>query len=122
MNDLKQPELVGLVMATIDKILHAEKGKVLEAEGVKLHPSEIHLLLFLENHPGESEEDLRQRLTIPAENKSQSLYVSEEMATGNIMVKDENVCLHCGLCAERCPTSSWEMIKFIYLPPQAKRT
>ena len=77
---------------------------------------------FLENHPGESEEDLRQRLTIPAENKSQSLYVSEEMATGNIMVKDENVCLHCGLCAERCPTSSWEMIKFIYLPPQAKRT
>ena len=71
---------------------------------------------FIEN--GE-EDDLRQRLIIAAHNTSQSLYVSSELPTGRVMVKDENVCLHCGLCAERCPTSSWEMIKFIYEPPQA---
>ncbi len=71
---------------------------------------------FIEN--GE-EDDLRSRLIITAHNKRQSLYVSSELPTGRVMVKDENVCLHCGLCAERCPTSSWEMIKFIYEPPQA---
>jgi NAD-dependent dihydropyrimidine dehydrogenase PreA subunit len=61
-----------------------------------------------------------QRLIIPAENIKQSLYVSDELPTNRVMVKDENVCLHCGLCAERCPTSSWEMVKFIYKAPQAK--
>ena len=61
------------------------------------------------------EAELRQRLAVPAENLEQSLYVSPPLATGKIMVKDENVCLHCGLCAERCPTSSWEMVKFTYL-------
>jgi ferredoxin len=71
---------------------------------------------FIEN--GE-EEDLRSRLLIPAHNPEQSLYVSSELPTGRVMVKDENVCLHCGLCAERCPTSSWEMVKFVYTAPQA---
>ncbi len=66
---------------------------------------------FLEN--GE-EEDLRQRISIPAKNSDQSLYVSDILKTGRVMVKDENVCLHCGLCAERCPTDAWEMQKFIY--------
>lgn len=66
-----------------------------------------------------AEDDLRSRLLIPATNRSQPLYVSAELATGRVMVKDENVCLHCGLCAERCPTSSWEMIKFIYKSEQA---
>lgn len=74
-------------------------------------------ITFLEN--GE-EDDVRQRLIIPAENIKQSLYVSDELPTNRVMVKDENVCLHCGLCAERCPTSSWEMVKFIYKAPQAK--
>lgn len=60
------------------------------------------------------EEDLRSRLLAPADNEEQSLYVSPVLPTGRVMVKDENVCLHCGLCAERCPTSSWEMIKFTY--------
>lgn len=60
------------------------------------------------------EEDLRARLIVPADNRSQSLYVSAPLPTGRVMVKDENVCLHCGLCAERCPTSSWEMMKFTY--------
>jgi len=66
-----------------------------------------------------TEDDLRSRLLIPAKNLGQALYVSSELPTGRVMVKDENVCLHCGLCAERCPTSSWEMIKFIYAAPQA---
>ena len=60
------------------------------------------------------EEDLRSRLSMPARNTSQDLYVSEVLKTGRIMVKDENVCLHCGLCAERCPTAAWEMIKCLY--------
>lgn len=71
---------------------------------------------FTEN--GE-EEELRERLLIPAKNRDQDLYVSSALPTGRVMVKDENVCLHCGLCAERCPTSSWEMIKFTYKAPQA---
>ncbi|MFW2368217.1 MAG: FAD-dependent oxidoreductase [Desulforhopalus sp.] len=65
------------------------------------------------------EEDLRGRLLAPADNASQSLYVSPVLPTGRVMVKDENVCLHCGLCAERCPTSSWEMLKFTYNCAQA---
>ncbi len=56
--------------------------------------------------------DLRQQLRAPALNLAQDLYVSEAMKTGRIMVKDEDVCLHCGLCAERCPTGAWDMHKF----------
>jgi formate dehydrogenase beta subunit len=58
------------------------------------------------------EEDLRTRLNAPAENLTQDLYISERLKTGRIMVKDEDVCLHCGLCAERCPTGAWDMQKF----------
>ncbi|MDH5250937.1 MAG: 4Fe-4S binding protein, partial [Cyclobacteriaceae bacterium] len=54
------------------------------------------------------------RLLAPAENKSQDLYISGELHTKRVMVKDEDVCLHCGLCAERCPTSAWDMNKFLY--------
>jgi len=66
-----------------------------------------------------TEEDLRKRLNAPAKELSQSLYVSEVLPTGRVMVKDENVCLHCGICAERCPTSAWQMEKFIYKTPVA---
>ena len=59
------------------------------------------------------EADLRTRLKAPAINLVQDLYVSGALATGRIMVKDEDVCLHCGLCAERCPTGAWDMQKFI---------
>jgi formate dehydrogenase beta subunit len=59
------------------------------------------------------EPDLRQRLKAPALNLAQSLYVSGELNTGRVMVKDEDVCLHCGLCAERCPTGAWDMQKFL---------
>lgn len=60
------------------------------------------------------EEDLRSRLFVPALNTEQSLLVSDTLPTGKVMVKDEDVCLHCGLCAERCPTSAWDMQKFLY--------
>jgi formate dehydrogenase (NADP+) beta subunit len=59
------------------------------------------------------EPELRERLKAPALNLSQSLYVSGGLKTGRIMVKDEDVCLHCGLCAERCPTGAWDMRKFL---------
>src|ERR1035437_2054692 len=55
------------------------------------------------------EADLRGRLSAPADNLTQDIYVSGELKTGRIMAKDEDVCLHCGLCAERCPTGAWDM-------------
>ncbi len=56
---------------------------------------------------------LRKRLKAPATNLSQDLYVSVPLKTARVMVKDEDVCLHCGLCAERCPTGAWDMQKFL---------
>jgi len=67
-------------------------------------------ITFTEN--GE-EADLRKRLNAPATNASQDLYVSDALKTGRVMVKDEDVCLHCSLCAERCPTGAWDMQKFL---------
>jgi formate dehydrogenase beta subunit len=67
-------------------------------------------ITFAVNGP---EEDLRPRLRAPAVNLSQELYVSDTLKTGRVMVKDEDVCLHCGLCAERCPTGAWDMQKFM---------
>ena len=63
--------------------------------------------------PNGEEKDLRTRLNAPAKNLTQDLYVSGELQTKRIMVKDEDVCLHCGLCAERCPTGAWDMQKFL---------
>jgi formate dehydrogenase beta subunit len=62
--------------------------------------------------PETDEADLRTRLKAPALNLSQDLYVSGALKTGRVMVKDEDVCLHCGLCAERCPTGAWDMQRF----------
>jgi NADPH-dependent glutamate synthase beta subunit-like oxidoreductase len=59
------------------------------------------------------EKELRSRLNAPAEELSQDLYISGILKTGRIMAKDEDVCLHCGLCAERCPTGAWDMRKFL---------
>ena len=61
-----------------------------------------------------TEDDLRQRLAVPASNVEQDIYVSGELETGKVLVKDEDVCLHCGLCAERCPTAAWDMQLFLY--------
>ena len=60
------------------------------------------------------EADLRTRLKAPATNTTQDLYVSGPLKTQRVMVKDEDVCLHCGLCAERCPTGAWDMQKFLF--------
>jgi len=66
----------------------------------------------------DDESDLRQHLSAPALNTDQDLYVSEALKTGRVMVKDEDLCLHCGLCAERCPTNAWDMQKSILHLPQ----
>jgi formate dehydrogenase beta subunit len=63
--------------------------------------------------PNGDEADLRQRLNAPSHNLTQDLYVQDGLKTGRVMVKDEDVCLHCGLCAERCPTGAWDMQKFL---------
>ncbi len=66
------------------------------------------------------EADLRTRLRAPAKNTDQELYVSGELPhTGRVMVKDEDLCVHCGLCAERCPTGAWDMQKSRILIPYA---
>jgi ferredoxin len=65
------------------------------------------------------EAELRGRLTAPANNLTQDLYVVNELKTGRVMVKDEDVCLHCGLCAERCPTGAWDMQKTLIEMVQA---
>ncbi|HWM49211.1 MAG TPA: FAD-dependent oxidoreductase [Xanthobacteraceae bacterium] len=59
------------------------------------------------------EADLRARLSAPALNVTQDLYIADGLKTGRVMVKDEDVCLHCGLCAERCPTGAWDMQKYL---------
>lgn len=65
---------------------------------------------------------LRTHLSAPAENLTQDLYVSSPLKTSRVMVKDEDVCLHCGLCAERCPTGAWDMQKFLLHTTQAGKS
>ncbi|MEQ1753854.1 MAG: FAD-dependent oxidoreductase [Micropepsaceae bacterium] len=66
-----------------------------------------------------SEPVVRSHLTAPAKNLTQDLYIGTDLKTGRIMVKDEDLCLHCGLCAERCPTGAWDMQKFLLETAQA---
>jgi len=68
-------------------------------------------ITFIEN---DEEEPLRKNLLVPAINLTQDILVSDTLKTGRVMIKDEDVCLHCGLCAERCPTSAWDMQKYLY--------
>jgi NAD-dependent dihydropyrimidine dehydrogenase PreA subunit len=63
--------------------------------------------------------DLRERLNAPALNLMQDIYVEGGLKTGRVMAKDEDVCLHCGLCAERCPTGAWDMQKFLLVTAKA---
>lgn len=77
----------------------------------------VHCLTMTGN--GE-EEELRIRLTAPADNLDQALFVSDDLPqTGRVMVKDEDLCVHCGLCAERCPTAAWDMLEFDLINPYA---
>jgi formate dehydrogenase (NADP+) beta subunit len=78
----------------------------------------LHCLTITPN--GDPEPELRKRLTVPAENQAQDIFVSGPLPqTGRVMVKDEDVCVHCGLCAERCPTAAWDMQKFELILPYA---
>ena len=79
----------------------------------------IDCISFVPNAP---EDELRQSLVAPAFNLSQAIYVSEPVKTRRVMVKDEDLCLHCGLCAERCPTGAWDMMKFTLEMAQAEHT
>ena len=85
--------------------------KCIECDGcVDICPTEC--INFL---PNDEEAALRTQLRMAADELDQDLYVSDALAqTGRVMVKDENVCLHCGLCAERCPTGAWDMQRFLY--------
>ncbi|MCH9026860.1 MAG: FAD-dependent oxidoreductase [Proteobacteria bacterium] len=77
----------------------------------------VDCLTMTENEP---EEALRTHLTAPSTNLEQALFVSEALPqTGRVMVKDEDLCIHCGLCAERCPTAAWDMQKSLITIPQA---
>jgi len=77
----------------------------------------VHCLTMTENA---DEAELRDRLTVPAENPDQAIYVSAPLPqTKRVMVKDEDLCVHCGLCAERCPTAAWDMVEFDLLNPHA---
>jgi formate dehydrogenase beta subunit len=76
----------------------------------------VDCISFTGNGP---EDELRARLNAPAHNITQELYVSGSLKTGRVMVKDEDVCLHCGLCAERCPTGAWDMQRFLLNIAQA---
>jgi NADPH-dependent glutamate synthase beta subunit-like oxidoreductase/ferredoxin len=77
----------------------------------------LHCLTITENGV---EAELRERLTAPADNLEQDIFVSEILPqTKRVMVKDEDLCVHCGLCAERCPTAAWDMKQFDLLTPHA---
>ncbi len=76
----------------------------------------VDCISFTEN---DDEAALRLHLMAPAHNLDQALYVSGALKTGRIMAKDEDVCLHCGLCAERCPTGAWDMQRFLIDVAQA---
>jgi ferredoxin len=67
-----------------------------------------------------AEPELRTRLSAPAKNLTQDIFASGPLPqTARLMVKDEDVCVHCGLCAERCPTAAWDMQKYVLYQPYA---
>jgi formate dehydrogenase beta subunit len=83
----------------------------------------LHCLTIAPVTDADDEAALRMRLTVPAVNKDQEIFMSGPLPqTKRVMVKDEDVCVHCGLCAERCPTAAWDMEKFELVTPYAGQT
>jgi NADPH-dependent glutamate synthase beta subunit-like oxidoreductase len=106
-----------------DKLAFAEAGRCLNCDVQTVFSAQLCIecdacvdicpmdcITFTPNGEGA---ELRTRLNAPSHNLTQDLYVQDGLKTGRIMVKDEDVCLHCGLCAERCPTGAWDMQKFL---------
>ena len=93
---------VGLDVGTSKVVSARKKGKGVETA--------MDCIIFT---PNAEEADLRAQFKAPAKNLTQDLYVANDLKTGRVMVKDEDVCLHCGLCAERCPTGAWDMQKYL---------
>ena len=111
--EIGQTEALRCLNCDVQTVFHAEE--CIECDAcVDACPESC--INFVDNG---TEEELRARLRAPAHLLEQALYVSGPLTTGRVMVKDENVCLHCGICAERCPTSAWEMQKFRYDSAQA---
>jgi NADPH-dependent glutamate synthase beta subunit-like oxidoreductase len=109
--DLKQAFLEAERCLNCDVQTVFEGPKCIECDAcVDICPMDC--ITFTENGP---EPELRKRLIAPSLHPdTQDLYVSKNLQTGRVMVKDEDVCLHCGLCAERCPTGAWDMQKFLF--------
>lgn len=87
MSSLNHPELVELILAAVDKILHVEKSQVLEAEGVTLHPTEIHLLLFLHARPRANAREIAERFSVTKGAVSQTL---SRLEAKGVLMKDRN--------------------------------
>jgi formate dehydrogenase beta subunit len=109
--DLKQAFLEAERCLNCDVQTVFEAPKCIECDAcVDICPMDC--ITFTENGPVA---ELRKRLIAPSTHPdTQDLYVSTDLPTGRVMVKDEDVCLHCGLCAERCPTGAWDMQKFFF--------
>ncbi len=114
--DLKQAFLEAERCLNCDVQTVFEGPKCIECDAcVDICPTDC--ITFTNNGP---EAELRHRLSAPSVHAdTQDLYVSGKLQTGRVMVKDEDVCLHCGLCAERCPTGAWDMQKFLFNTPRA---
>ncbi len=112
---------LGLALAEAERCLNCDVQTVfsdnlcIECDGcTDICPTDC--ISFVENA---EEPELRTRLSAPAQNLTQDLYVSGPLHTGRVMVKDEDVCLHCGMCAERCPTGAWDMQRFLLTTAKA---
>lgn len=78
-------------------------------------PTQCLTMVFNADQP-----EVYQQMKAPRRNRHQPMFVSGPLKqTSRVMVKDENLCVHCSLCAERCPTAAWDMKKSLFKFPRA---